>query len=289
MRADSRAPPAGRRPRRGRLRRRADGLRGLAAARPRRADRGGRSSRAREPAGRAVREAASFSRMPSTGESARSTASWGGPCRAVEPVTRRKGAAGSSCRRMGRSCSSSAAPRARWRSTRRRSRRSALFERCPVQPSSTSVVRGTRPSCVPRVARPDYRLLPWTDDFAGALAACDLVFSRAGGSIWEVAAAGKPAVLVPSPNVTADHQTQERALLRAGRRCGSRAGGRDRPRAGGRSALCSTTSLAATAMGRAMLALARPDAADVDRGGVDLACARWPVGRSSSSASAARA
>jgi UDP-N-acetylglucosamine--N-acetylmuramyl-(pentapeptide) pyrophosphoryl-undecaprenol N-acetylglucosamine transferase len=59
-----------------------------------------------------------------------------------------------------------------------------------------------------RVLRPGYRLLPWTDDFAGALATADLVLARAGGSIWEVAAAGRAAVLVPSPNVTADHQTK---------------------------------------------------------------------------------
>ena len=59
-----------------------------------------------------------------------------------------------------------------------------------------------------RVTRPDYRLLGWTDDFGAALDACDLVLARAGGSVWEVAAAGKPAVLVPSPNVTADHQTK---------------------------------------------------------------------------------
>jgi UDP-N-acetylglucosamine--N-acetylmuramyl-(pentapeptide) pyrophosphoryl-undecaprenol N-acetylglucosamine transferase len=58
------------------------------------------------------------------------------------------------------------------------------------------------------VSRPDYRLLGWTDDFGAALDACDLVLARAGGSVWEVAAAGKPAVLVPSPNVTADHQTK---------------------------------------------------------------------------------
>jgi UDP-N-acetylglucosamine--N-acetylmuramyl-(pentapeptide) pyrophosphoryl-undecaprenol N-acetylglucosamine transferase len=56
--------------------------------------------------------------------------------------------------------------------------------------------------------RPDYRLLPWTDDFAGALAAADLVLGRSGGVVWEIAAAGKPAVLVPSPNVTNDHQTK---------------------------------------------------------------------------------
>jgi UDP-N-acetylglucosamine--N-acetylmuramyl-(pentapeptide) pyrophosphoryl-undecaprenol N-acetylglucosamine transferase len=68
-----------------------------------------------------------------------------------------------------------------------------------------------------RVTRPDYHLLGWTEDFGAALAACDLVLARAGGSVWEVAAAGKPAVLVPSPNVTADHQTKNaRYFERAG-------------------------------------------------------------------------
>ena len=60
----------------------------------------------------------------------------------------------------------------------------------------------------PHVSRPDYVLLPWTDDIGSALAAADVVLARAGGSVWEIAAAGKPAVLVPSPNVTADHQTK---------------------------------------------------------------------------------
>ena len=50
----------------------------------------------------------------------------------------------------------------------------------------------------------------------------DLVLARAGGSVWEVAAAGKPAVLVPSPNVTADHQTKNARLFRAGGRRGRR-------------------------------------------------------------------
>jgi UDP-N-acetylglucosamine--N-acetylmuramyl-(pentapeptide) pyrophosphoryl-undecaprenol N-acetylglucosamine transferase len=59
-----------------------------------------------------------------------------------------------------------------------------------------------------RVVRPEYRLLAWTDDFGAALDASELVLARAGGSVWEVAAAAKPAVLVPSPNVTADHQTK---------------------------------------------------------------------------------
>lgn len=58
----------------------------------------------------------------------------------------------------------------------------------------------------PRVARDDYRLLPFVDDFGAALGAADLVVARAGGSVWEVAAAGRPAVLVPYPHATADHQ-----------------------------------------------------------------------------------
>jgi UDP-N-acetylglucosamine--N-acetylmuramyl-(pentapeptide) pyrophosphoryl-undecaprenol N-acetylglucosamine transferase len=55
--------------------------------------------------------------------------------------------------------------------------------------------------------RMDYVLLPFTDDFGAALSAVDLVVARAGGSVWEVAAAGKPALLVPYPEAAADHQT----------------------------------------------------------------------------------
>ncbi|MDX6464998.1 MAG: UDP-N-acetylglucosamine--N-acetylmuramyl-(pentapeptide) pyrophosphoryl-undecaprenol [Gaiellaceae bacterium] len=57
-----------------------------------------------------------------------------------------------------------------------------------------------------RAARPGYRLVPFLDDFGAALGAADLVVSRAGGSVWEIAAAGKPAILVPYPEATADHQ-----------------------------------------------------------------------------------
>jgi UDP-N-acetylglucosamine--N-acetylmuramyl-(pentapeptide) pyrophosphoryl-undecaprenol N-acetylglucosamine transferase len=60
---------------------------------------------------------------------------------------------------------------------------------------------------LPRVRRDDYVLVPSTDDFGAALAAADLAISRAGGTVWELAAAGTPAILVPYPHATADHQT----------------------------------------------------------------------------------
>jgi UDP-N-acetylglucosamine--N-acetylmuramyl-(pentapeptide) pyrophosphoryl-undecaprenol N-acetylglucosamine transferase len=59
-----------------------------------------------------------------------------------------------------------------------------------------------------RVGRPDYRLLPFVDDIGAAYGAADLALARAGGSVWELAAAGLPAILVPFPHATADHQTK---------------------------------------------------------------------------------
>jgi UDP-N-acetylglucosamine--N-acetylmuramyl-(pentapeptide) pyrophosphoryl-undecaprenol N-acetylglucosamine transferase len=64
---------------------------------------------------------------------------------------------------------------------------------------------------------PHYDLRGFIDEFGDALAASDLVVGRAGGSVFEIAAAGKPAVLIPYPHATADHQTTNaRYFERAG-------------------------------------------------------------------------
>ena len=66
-----------------------------------------------------------------------------------------------------------------------------------------------------RAGRAEYVLLPFTDDFGAALSAADLVVARAGGSAWEIAAGGKPALLVPYPYATADHQAKNARYFEA--------------------------------------------------------------------------
>jgi UDP-N-acetylglucosamine--N-acetylmuramyl-(pentapeptide) pyrophosphoryl-undecaprenol N-acetylglucosamine transferase len=114
----------------------------------------------------------------------------------------------------------------------------------------------------PRARRDDYVLVPSTDDFGAALAAADLAISRAGGTVWELAAAGTPAILVPYPYATADHQTSNARYFEEG-------GGAvvvDQSELGrvpalGRELLADPPRLAR--MSDAMRSLARPDAAAV--------------------------
>jgi UDP-N-acetylglucosamine--N-acetylmuramyl-(pentapeptide) pyrophosphoryl-undecaprenol N-acetylglucosamine transferase len=51
-------------------------------------------------------------------------------------------------------------------------------------------------------------------DFSQALASADLVVARAGGSIFEVAAHGRPAVLVPYPHAAHGHQESNARWMR---------------------------------------------------------------------------
>ncbi|MGH2955330.1 MAG: UDP-N-acetylglucosamine--N-acetylmuramyl-(pentapeptide) pyrophosphoryl-undecaprenol N-acetylglucosamine transferase, partial [Solirubrobacterales bacterium] len=51
-----------------------------------------------------------------------------------------------------------------------------------------------------------YTLVEYEPGLADALAASDLVLARAGGSVFEIAAARRPAILVPYPHAAARHQ-----------------------------------------------------------------------------------
>jgi UDP-N-acetylglucosamine--N-acetylmuramyl-(pentapeptide) pyrophosphoryl-undecaprenol N-acetylglucosamine transferase len=68
-----------------------------------------------------------------------------------------------------------------------------------------------------RAPGPHYDLRGYISNFGEALLASDLVVARAGGSIFEVAAHGRPAVLIPYPHATADHQAANASFMeRAG-------------------------------------------------------------------------
>lgn len=115
-----------------------------------------------------------------------------------------------------------------------------------------------------RALAPGYDLREYLPigEFSAALAAADLAVARSGGSVFELAAHGVPAILVPYPHAAGDHQrTNARWMADAGaalvipdeQLTGARLGREvaallaDRPRL--------------AAMASASLGLARPDAA----------------------------
>jgi UDP-N-acetylglucosamine--N-acetylmuramyl-(pentapeptide) pyrophosphoryl-undecaprenol N-acetylglucosamine transferase len=51
-----------------------------------------------------------------------------------------------------------------------------------------------------------YTLIEYEPNLGDPLAAADLVLARAGGSVFELAATGRPAILVPFPRAAARHQ-----------------------------------------------------------------------------------
>ncbi|MDX6733300.1 MAG: UDP-N-acetylglucosamine--N-acetylmuramyl-(pentapeptide) pyrophosphoryl-undecaprenol [Baekduia sp.] len=85
----------------------------------------------------------------------------------------------------------------------------AAFAGAPFRVLHASGVRDY-PELRERLGEPppaNYDLQPYVTPFGDALAAADLTVARAGGSIFEVAAHGLPAILVPYPHAAADHQT----------------------------------------------------------------------------------
>jgi UDP-N-acetylglucosamine--N-acetylmuramyl-(pentapeptide) pyrophosphoryl-undecaprenol N-acetylglucosamine transferase len=100
------------------------------------------------------------------------------------------------------------------------------------------------------------------DEFGDALAGADLVVARAGGSVFEIAASGTPAILVPYPNASADHQTENaRWMERAGAAVVVPDSELDARRLAREVAELLGDRARLATMATASLALARPDAA----------------------------
>ena len=84
--------------------------------------------------------------------------------------------------------------------------------------AANEAFRGTRPYTVFHISgkrdfgrlsieNPRYRIVPYEDELWWPLAAADIVVMRAGaGSLFDVAAVGKAAILIPYPYATGDHQ-----------------------------------------------------------------------------------
>ena len=65
-----------------------------------------------------------------------------------------------------------------------------------------------------RAAGIEAELMPFFDDMPGRIVAAHLVIARAGAStVAELTAIGRPAILVPYPHATDDHQTANAAAL----------------------------------------------------------------------------
>ena len=109
---------------------------------------------------------------------------------------------------------------------------------------------------------PRYTLIEYEPGLADALAACDLVLARAGGSIFEIAAAGRPAILVPYPYAAARHQHANAAwMTEAGAAIAIEDADLDRVRLRELAAGLLADERRLGAMAAASASLARPDAA----------------------------
>jgi len=110
--------------------------------------------------------------------------------------------------------------------------------------------------------RDRYTLLAYEPDLGDCLAACDLVVGRSGGSIFELTATGRPAVLVPYPHAAAGHQEGNAAwMAEAGAAIAIRDAELDPGRLAAEVGGLLGDEERLAAMAAASAALARPDAA----------------------------
>ncbi len=120
------------------------------------------------------------------------------------------------------------------------------------------------PQLAGRALSPGYELVSYLElaDFAQALAAADLVVARAGGSVFEIAAHGLPAILVPFPRAAGDHQSANaRWMSEAGAAVVIPDAELSAPRLGGEVASLLADERRLAAMAAAARQLARPAAA----------------------------
>ena len=76
-------------------------------------------------------------------------------------------------------------------------------------------VAGRRDAAALAAPGAHYVLRDYVTPFGDALACADLAVARAGGSIFELAQHGLPALLVPYPHATADHQSANARWMEA--------------------------------------------------------------------------
>ena len=76
-----------------------------------------------------------------------------------------------------------------------------------------SVGEKNRDQIIPPPAK-RVRMMPYINDMALRLGACDVVISRCGAiTLAEIATSGRAAILIPSPNVTGNHQYKNARAL----------------------------------------------------------------------------
>lgn len=110
--------------------------------------------------------------------------------------------------------------------------------------------------------RARYDLREYIQPFGEALLAADLCVARAGGSVFEIAAHGRPSILIPYPHAAGDHQTgNARWMERAGAAVVLADAELTPERLAREVAALLHDRSRLEAMGRAAAALARPDAA----------------------------